>query len=72
MNRTMSHYTRFFFFEGIPNTSHIFPLLETGEILEEIVEGDAQTRELEDVGEHRDWRQVLEVPDTDQAQHGYQ
>ena len=40
--------------------------------LEQEVECDAQAGELEEVGEHGDWGEVLEVPDADQEQQGHQ
>ena len=40
--------------------------------LEKEVECDAQAGELEEVGEHGDRGEILEVPDADQEQQGHQ
>ena len=40
--------------------------------LEQEVECDAQAGELEEVGEHGDRGEILEVPDADQEQQGHQ
>ena len=41
-------------------------------MLEQIVEGDGEAGELEDVGHHGHWGQVLEVPDATQEANGDQ
>ena len=41
-------------------------------MLEEVVEGDGEAGELEDVGHHGHWGQVLEVPDAAQKANGHQ
>ena len=51
---------------------HVLSLREVWHMLEQIVEGDSEARELEDVGHHGDWGQVLEVPDATQEANGDQ
>ena len=47
-------------------------LPRVGQVLEEIVEDDAQPGELENVSKHGDWREILEIPDTGEQQHWQQ
>ena len=45
---------------------HVLPLRHLRHVSQQVVEGDGQACELEQVSQHRDRRQVLEVPDTDE------
>ena len=45
---------------------HVLPLRHLRHVCQQVVEDDGQACELEQVSEHRNWREVLEVPDTDE------
>ena len=49
-----------------------FSLPRVREVLQYVVENDPESSELEDVGQHGDRRQVFEVPDAGEEQHGDQ